>query len=103
MAWFWWFYAMVFGTWIVAMYRRAQRLCQAETATAGGANPTTTAMKPGMRVATILGTNLMLFWCVILLAWTANDRITAGVSVGVMLALSAWHLVRGARRGWRHR
>ena len=97
MAWFWWFYAMVITTWIVAVYRWNQRLRQPDKAAAETPCAPAAPMKPGMRVLTVIGTNLMLFWCIILLAWRANDRITAGISVGIMLALSGWHLVLSRR------
>jgi hypothetical protein len=48
-------------------------------------------MKPGIRMLAVLGTNLMLFSWIIALAWGAHDRTTAGLTVGVMLALSIWH------------
>ena len=48
-------------------------------------------MKSGPRILAMLGTNLMLFSAVLLLAWGAHDRMTAGVIVGITLAMSLWH------------
>jgi hypothetical protein len=91
MAWFWWFYAMVLTTWTIAMYRRTQAMCQKSAAAGETPCPATAPMKPGTRMLAMLGTNLMLFSWIIALAWGAHDRMTAGMTVGVMLALSAWH------------
>jgi RNA polymerase sigma factor (sigma-70 family) len=93
MAWFFWFYAMVIATWTIAMYRRAQAIRQKSAAEGGSPCPPTTPMKPVTRMLAMLGTNLMLFSCVILLAWGAHDRMTAGITVGIMLALSIWHFI----------
>lgn len=91
MAWFFWFYAMVITTWTIAMYRRIQALCQQSAAPGGIPCPAAAPMKPGIRMLAVLGTNLMLFSWIIALAWGAYDRTTAGLTVGVMLALSIWH------------
>jgi RNA polymerase sigma factor (sigma-70 family) len=87
MAWFWWFYAMVITTWSIAMYR----LCKKSAAAGQIPCPATAPMKPGTRMLAVLGTNLMLFSAIISLAWWAHDRTTAGMTIGVMLALSVWH------------
>ena len=97
MAWFWLFYAMVITTWIVAVYRYTRALDRTATA-AGETSPSSGApLKPGPRILAMLGTNLMLFSAVISLAWWAHDRTTAGIIVGIMLAMSLWHffLFRG--------
>ncbi len=92
MAWFWWFFAMVFATWTIASYRLTQAKRQLDTMPAG--TPLLKApapMKPGPRMLAMLGTNLMLFSCVISLAWWAHDRVAAGIIVGIMLVLSLCH------------
>jgi RNA polymerase sigma factor (sigma-70 family) len=91
MAWFWWFYAMVITTWAIAMYRHTQTICQKSAATGEVLSPAMAPMKPGTRLLAVLGTNLMLFSAIIFLAWSAHDRVTAAIIVGVMLALSVWH------------
>jgi hypothetical protein len=55
-------------------------------------------MKPGMHMLAMLGTDLMLFSCVILLAWWARDRLTAAIIVGIMLAMSIWHFFLSRRK-----
>jgi hypothetical protein len=92
MAWFWWFFATVFTTWTIASYRLTQARRQLDTMPAG--TPLLKApapMKPGPRMLAMLGTNLMVFSCVISLAWWARDRVAAGIIVGVMLMLSLCH------------
>jgi hypothetical protein len=91
MTWFWWFYATVIATWTVWAYRFAQAIRQPEAAAGNVQTQTKAPMKPIMRMAAALGTNLMLLSAVIAIAWGAHDRIAAAVIVGVMLALSVWH------------
>ena len=91
MAWFWWFYAMVITTWIIRIYRRTQAVPQPDTKAGQPPLPALSPMKPGTRMLAMMGTNLMLFWCVILLAWWAHDRVAAGIIVGIMLMLSLCH------------
>lgn len=91
MAWFWWSFAMVFGTWIVASYRITQAKRRSESIHADGILKAPAPMKPGPRMLAMLGTNLMLFSCVISLAWWAHDRMAAGIIVGIMLMLSLCH------------
>jgi RNA polymerase sigma factor (sigma-70 family) len=91
MAWFWWFYAMVITTWTVAAYRFAAAMVRKETATGERTLPAPTPMKVGTRMLVALGTNLMIFPAVLLLAWGAHDRMTAGIAGGIMLAMSVWH------------
>jgi hypothetical protein len=91
MTWFWWFYAMVITTWTVAVYRYNRAMGQAATAAGERPLPAPAPMKPGTRMLVALGTNLMLFSAVILLAWGTHDRMTAWIIVGIMLALSIWH------------
>ena len=91
MAWFWWFYAMAITTWTIAMYRYNQAICRKSAATGEIPCPAAAPMKQGTRMLAMLGTNLMLFSAIIALAWGAHDRMTAGMTVGVMLALSVWH------------
>ena len=98
MAWFWWFYATVITTWIVAMYRYNQALSRTAAATETLPLPAPAPMKPGMHMLAMLGTDLMLFSCVILLAWWARDRLTAAIIVGIMLAMSIWHFFLSRRK-----
>jgi RNA polymerase sigma factor (sigma-70 family) len=98
MAWFWWFYAMVITTWIIAMYRHAKGIGRPTTMAGELPLPAGAPMKPGARMLAMLGTNLMLFSCVILLAWGAHDRMTAGIIVGIMLAMSIWHFFLSRRK-----
>jgi hypothetical protein len=100
MAWFWWFYAMVITTWIIALYRHTKKICR-PTTTAGELPLSAGApLKPAARMLAMLGTNLMLFSCVFLLAWWAHDRMTAGIIVGIMLAMSLWHFfLSGGKTG----
>jgi|NGEPerStandDraft_6_1074524.scaffolds.fasta_scaffold38743_2 hypothetical protein len=91
MAWFWWFFATVFATWTIATYRRMQTIRQLDARAADGLLKASAPMKPGPRLLAMLGTNLMLFSCVISLAWWAHDRIAAGIMVGIMLTLSLGH------------
>jgi RNA polymerase sigma factor (sigma-70 family) len=91
MAWFWWLYAMAVATWVVGVYRWTRKSCRLAVASGGVPRPVTVSMSPGMRLLTIMGTNLMLFWCVIFLAWHSADRMTAGIIAGIMLAMDWWH------------
>ena len=91
MAWFWWFFAMVFTTWTIASYRLTQAKRQPDTLAADTLLKAPAPMKPGPRMLAMLGTNLMLFSCVISLAWWAHDRVAAGIIVGIMLMLSLCH------------
>jgi hypothetical protein len=94
MAWFWWFYAMAIATWSIAAYRRMQAMSEPDASRRGIPDPATAPMTPGTRMLTMLATNLMLFSAIIFLAWSAHDRMTAGMTVGVMLTLSVWHFFR---------
>jgi len=89
--WFWWFYAMVIATWTIAVYRHTQAL--ERTAATAGEPPRRSGVpvKPCPLFLAALGTNLMLFSAVLLLAWGAHDRVTAAIIVGVILAMSLWH------------
>lgn len=98
MAWFFWFYAMVITTWAIAMYRRTQAMWQKSAAAGEIPCPAPTPMKAGTRLLAVLGTNFMLLLWIILLAWWAHDRTTAGLTVGVMLALSVWHFFHSRGR-----
>jgi RNA polymerase sigma factor (sigma-70 family) len=91
MAWFWWFFAMVFTTWTIVSYRLTQAKRQPDTLAADTLHKAPAPMKPGPRMLAMLGTNLMLFSCVISLAWWAHDRVAAGIIVGIMLMLSLCH------------
>lgn len=91
MAWFWWFFAMVFATWTIASYRLTQAKRRPDAAAADPLLQTPAPMKPGPRMLAMLGTNLMLFSCLISLAWWAHDRVAAGFIVGIMLMLSLGH------------
>jgi hypothetical protein len=93
MAWFWWFYAMVIATWIIAVYRHTQVLERRAAAAGEPARPVGAPMKPGPRLLVALGTNLMLFSAVLLLAWGAHDRMTAAAIVGIMLAMSLGYFI----------
>lgn len=91
MAWFWWLFAIVFGTWTVASYRITQAKLKSDAPNADSVLKAPAPMKSGPRMLAMLGTNLMLFSCVISLAWWAHDRAAAGIIVGIMLMLSLCH------------
>jgi hypothetical protein len=82
---------MVITTWAIAMYRHTQTICHQSAATGEVPSPAMAPLKPGTHLLAVLGTNLMLFSAIIFLAWSAHDRVTAVIIVGVMLALSVWH------------
>lgn len=93
MAWFWWFYATVIATWAIAMYRRTQALCRKSVAAGEIPGPATAPMKPGTRLLAISGMNFMLLSWLVPLAWWAGDRLTAGITLGAILALTAWQIL----------
>jgi RNA polymerase sigma factor (sigma-70 family) len=101
MAGFWWFYAMVMATWMIVIFRQSQAKCQLGEVAGETLQPHMTPMTPGRRVAVVAGTHLMLFWCIIFLAWKAHDRLTAGIIVGLMTLLGIWNYfkLRGVT-GW---
>ncbi len=91
MAGFWWVYAMVIATWIILVFRWANAGPPSRSA-ADEAGPQAKApMGPVARMLAALGTDLMLFSCVLLLAWSAHDRAAATAIAVIMLAMSAWH------------
>lgn len=87
---FWWFFATVVATWITIVYRRSQARPQPSQAAGEVLQPAMMPLKPGTLALVVAGTHLMLLWCVIFLAWMAQDRITAGIIVGIMLTLGIW-------------
>ncbi len=93
MAVFWWLYAMALATWVILVYRWNQPGSPAGAEVGGMRTQATSPMKPGTRMLAAIGTNLMLFTCVLFLAWSAHDRVAAGAIVVTMLTLSAWHFI----------
>jgi hypothetical protein len=90
---FWLFYAMVISTWIIFIYRRVQAAPQQGREPGEERARAAAPMNSFTRMLVMIGTNLMVFAPVILVSWSWGDRITAGVIVAVMLALSAWHFL----------
>ena len=85
---FWWFYAMVGATCTILGLRQRLAYHQRTEQTIGSTRP---AMKTGPRVAMIAGMYLSFASWMIYLAWNDNDRVTALVIAGLMLALGLWH------------
>ncbi len=97
MAGFWWFYAAVAATFIVAWFRHRLAFHQRTEQTIGTHRPAMTPMTTGTRVGMWTGVYLAFFSWLIYLAWQENDRISAVLISGTMLALGLWHFfhVRG--------
>jgi len=91
---FWWFYAMVMATWIINIYRQVQAKYQVAEATGKILEPAMMPLKAGTRAAVVGGTHLMLFWCVIFLAWQTHDRLTAEIIAGLMVVLGIWNFLK---------
>lgn len=91
---FWWFYAMCLATWMVPMYWRARSNALAtETA------QMPRAPMPALRCAAIVaGTQIMMFWSVILMAWRCNDRSGAMIIAGMTTALGVVNFLLFRRR-----
>jgi RNA polymerase sigma factor (sigma-70 family) len=91
MASFWWFFWMVAATWITIVFWRSQARPQPGEASGEVLPPAVAPLEPGTRALVVAGTHLMLFWCVIFLAWRAHDRTTTGIIAGIMLTMGIWH------------
>jgi RNA polymerase sigma factor (sigma-70 family) len=84
MASFWWSFAMLVAGFGVISYR------QNRAAPPSSLNP----ISAGRVAAVVAGTHLLMYWCVMFLAWRAADLLTAGVIAGTMLLSGCWHFVR---------
>lgn len=87
MAGFYWLFATIITTWIILVFRHIQSNIRIAEATGKSARVSTTATEPGARFAMIVGTNLMMFWAVISLAWTARDFLGLATSIALVLIL----------------
>jgi RNA polymerase sigma factor (sigma-70 family) len=84
MASFWWLFAMLVAGFGVLSYRQNQAAPQSSL-----------NRLPAVRVAAVVaGTHLMMYWCVLFLAWRAADRLTVAVAGGIMLLSGLWHFFR---------
>ena len=97
MAGFWWFYAAVAVTWSVAWFWHRLAFYQQTEQTIETPRPAMTPMKTGTRAGMLAGVYLAFFSWLVYLAWQENDRISAVIIGGTMLALGLWHFfhVRG--------
>ncbi len=84
MASFWWLFAMLVAGFGVVSYRQNRAAPQSSP------NP----IPPGRVAAVVAGTHLMMYWCVVFLAWRASDHQTLAVIVGGMLGSGCWCFVR---------
>jgi RNA polymerase sigma factor (sigma-70 family) len=91
MAGFWWFYAAVAATCTVAWFRHRLALHQQTEQTIGTTRPAMTPMTAGTRAGMWAGVYLAFFSWLVYLAWQENDRISAVIIGGTMLALGLWH------------
>ncbi len=97
MAGFWWFYAAVAATCITVLFRHRLAFYQQTEQTTGIPRPAMMPMTTGTRIGMLTGVYLAFFSWLIYLAWQENDRISAVIIGGTMLALGLWHFfhVRG--------
>jgi RNA polymerase sigma factor (sigma-70 family) len=97
MAGFWWFYGAVAATWTVAWFRHRLAFYQQTGQTTGTSRPAMTPMTMGTRIGMLTGLYLAFFSWLVYLAWQENDRLSAVIIAGTMLALGLWHFfhVRG--------
>jgi RNA polymerase sigma factor (sigma-70 family) len=87
---FWWFYAMCMVTWIIPMYRLAQKAHLAANAARTPAAP-----MPTLRFAAIVaGTHIMMFWGLIQAAWGLRDWLGLAIVAGMATALGMVNFFR---------
>ena len=93
MAAFWWFYAMVCGTFVVLFLRRAaamrQQIAQQPGKPESSGAPTTLAS----RVAMVAGIYVAMFSALIFLAFKAHDWLASTILSGAMIVLAGSHLL----------
>ncbi|HEX3627064.1 MAG TPA: RNA polymerase sigma factor [Verrucomicrobiae bacterium] len=91
---FWWFYSMCLATWIIPMYRHAQKGLLAREAARVPAAPI-----PALRYATIVaGTHIMMFWGLVQAAWGNRDYLGLAIVAGMATALGIINFFRYHRQ-----
>jgi RNA polymerase sigma factor (sigma-70 family) len=106
MAVWWWFCMGVFCTCSISnpIARSLAKIRQRDDAR-GNLPQVMTPIKPGILAASVTGFSLAIFFPLTRIAWNAGDRVTAGIAIGIMLALSGWSVFRlrtkdGATFAW---
>jgi RNA polymerase sigma factor (sigma-70 family) len=93
MAGFWWFYAAIFATLCIMMFRQVMAIRRQTGEETGIPQPAATPLKLGTRVALVIGLYLAFFSWLIYMAWTAHDLMSVGIITGTMVALGVWHFI----------
>ncbi len=105
MAAFYWFYAMVVGTFIVLIMRRAASMRRQIEQEPGKRESSGAPMTLASRVAMVVGIYVAMFSALIYLAFKAHDWLAGVILLGTMIVLGGWHLFhvnsRDALAGWR--
>lgn len=94
---FWWFYSMCMATWIIPIYRHAQK----DLLIAEAAQMPPIPIAPLRFAAIVAGTHIMMFWGIIQGAWGNHDWLGTAIVVGIVAALGAVNFFR--YRGWNGR
>jgi RNA polymerase sigma factor (sigma-70 family) len=94
---FWWVFTMFMCTLGSMGFRRILSASQRSEEAGATPRPATTPMKPSTLAVVVAGTHLMLFSWLVRLAWRADDRMAAGITAGMMVALAigAFFNIRG--------
>ena len=90
---FWWFYAMVCGTFVVLFLRRTvamrRQIAQEPGTPESSGAPTTLAT----RVVMVAGIYVAMFSALIYLAFKAHDWLACTILSGAMVVLCGWNLI----------
>jgi len=102
---FYWFYAMVVGTFIVLFMRRAAAMRRQIEREPGKRESSGAPMTLASRVAMVAGIYVAMFSALIYLAFKAHDWLAGAILLGAMIVLGGWHLFHVNSRdylaGWR--
>jgi len=102
---FYWLYAMVVGTFIVLIMRRAASMRRQIEQEPGKRESSGAPMTLVSRVAMVAGIYVAMFSALIYLAFKAHDWLAGAILLGAMIVLGGWHLFhvnsRDALAGWR--
>jgi RNA polymerase sigma factor (sigma-70 family) len=102
---FWWFYAMVCGTFIVLFLRRAAAMRRQIEQEPGKPESSGAPITLASRVAMVAGIYVAMFSALIFLAFKAHDWLAVAILLGAMIVLGGSHLLcvgsRDGLAGWR--
>jgi hypothetical protein len=90
---FYWFYAMVVGTFIVFFLRRGAAMRRQIEHEPGKPESSGAPMTLASRVAMVAGIYVAMFSALIYLAFKAHDWLAGAILSGAMIVLGGWHLL----------